>query len=152
MLLLRIITNTVLVQHHFSFVTVYGRTRLRRFVQISRPRSRSRGRRRIVSRFSPVQKYKETFIKKTINKKTWPYRRTRRSPARRRSRRRSGSRSGSGCGSGRKAGGPAERRHAEFLLRRGSRRGLCWRGCDIRSFNSRSICRSTRGSRRRQRR
>ena len=33
MLLLRMITNTVLVQHHLSFVTVDGRTRLRRAVQ-----------------------------------------------------------------------------------------------------------------------
>ena len=149
MLLLRIITNTVLVQHHFSFVAVYGRTRLRRFVQ-GRPRSSSRWR-RIVLRFSPVQKYKETFNKKTINKKKWLYRRTRRSLIRR-SRRRSGCRSGSGCGSGRKTGGPAEGLDAECLLRRGSRRGLCWRGCDIWCLNRRSICTSTRGSRRRQRR
>ena len=152
MLLLRIITKSVLVQHHLSFVLVYGLTRLRRLVQRSRPRSRSRRWRRIVSRFSAEQKYKEAFSKKTINKKTWPYRRIRRSPARRRSRRRSAYRSGSGCGSGRKAGGPAERLHAEFLLRRGSRRGICWRGCDIWCLNRRSICTSTRGSRRRQRR
>ena len=75
------------------------------------------------------QKYKENF-----SKKKWPYSSKKEKPT---------PASGSRSGSRRKTGGPAETLPAEFLLRRGSRRGLCWRGCDIRCLNRRSICRST---------